>query len=307
MMELFPNNLKIDFLAKGKYAIFLSLALIAATVYLWATLGEAKYGIDYRGGNEFVVALKGNRTSEDMRKALENAGLSGVTVQSFEASEGVFAVRVGDQGDSKATKAKFESTLQNAFSGDFEIKRSQFVGPTIGKELKQKATIALLIGLIGILIYVTMRFEIAFAIGAVVALFHDVIIATGIYLAAGNELTMGSLAAALTIVGYSVNDTIVIFDRVREEIMKRKDFDLKDLMNEAMNATLSRTVVTSLLTLFSALALMIFGGGAIKDLSIFLVAGIIIGSYSTIFVASPITLAWHNYRMRKIRAEAVAA
>ena len=307
MMELFSTNLKVDFLSKGKYAITLSLLLIAATVYLWVSKGETKYGIDYRGGNEFVVGLKGGRTSEDLRKVLEGAGLPGVTVQAFEANEGVFAVRVGDSGDSKATKAKFESTLQAAFNSDYEIKRSQYIGPTIGKELRTKATIALLIGLVGILVYVTVRFEIAFAVGAVVALFHDVIIATGIYLAAGNELTMGSLAAALTIVGYSVNDTIVIFDRVREEIMKRKDFDLRDLMNEAVNATLSRTVVTSLLTLFSALALMIFGGGAIKDLSVFLVAGIITGSYSTIFIASPITLAWHNYRMRKVRHAAVAA
>lgn len=303
-MELFASNLKIDFLAKGKYAILLSLALIAGTVYVWVTQGEEKYGLDYRGGSEFIVALKGSRTSEDMRKALDAAGLPGVTVQAFEASQGEFAVRVGDTLDSKATKAKFESTLQSAFASDFEIRRSQYIGPTIGKELREKATIALLIGLVGILVYVSFRFEFAFALGAVVALFHDVIIATGIYLAAGNELTMGSLAAALTIVGYSVNDTIVIFDRVREEIMRRKDFDLRELMNQAVNYTLSRTVVTSLLTLFSALALMLFGGGAIKDLSVFLVAGIVIGSYSTIFIASPITLAWHNHRMKKLGAAA---
>ena len=299
MMELFPNNLKIDFLSKGKYAIAFSLLLIAATAYVWVTKGEEKYGLDYRGGSEFVVALKGEKTSEDLRSALESAGMPGVTVQAFEASQGQFAVRVGEVGDSKATKTKFESVLQSAFAGGFEIKRSQYVGPTIGQELRQKAMVALSIGLVAILIYVSVRFEFAFAIGAVMALFHDVIIATGIYLAAGNELTMGSLAAALTIVGYSVNDTIVIFDRVREEIMRRKEFDLRDLMNQAVNATLSRTIVTSLLTLFSALALMVFGGGAIKDLSVFLVAGIIVGSYSTIFIASPITLAWHNYRMRK--------
>ncbi len=304
MMELFPSNLKIDFLSKGKYAIILSLILLAGTVYFWVTKGESKYGLDYRGGSEFIVALKGSRTSEDMRQALENARLPGVTVQAFEASQGEFAVRVGDTEDSKATKAKFESTLQGAFGSDFEIKRSQYIGPTIGQELRTKAAVALLIGLISILLYVSVRFEFAFALGAVIALFHDVIIATGIYLAAGNELTMGSLAAALTIVGYSVNDTIVIFDRVREEILRRKDFDLREIMNEAVNVTLSRTIVTSLLTLFSALALMIFGGGAIKDLSVFLVAGIIVGSYSTIFIASPVTLAWHNYRMKKLRTVA---
>lgn len=299
MMELFPSNLKIDFLSKGKYAIALSLAMIAATVYLWVSKGEAKYGLDYRGGSEFIVSLKGERTAEDLRKVLEDDGLPGVTVQAFEASEGTYAVRVGDTGDSKETKTKFENSLQKGFGSDFEIKRSQYVGPTIGNELRQKATTALLIGLVGILAYVTFRFEMAFAIGAVVALFHDVIVATGIYLAAGNELTMGSLAAALTIVGYSVNDTIVIFDRVREEIMRRKDFNLRDLMNEAVNVTLSRTIVTSLLTFFSALALLVFGGGAIKDLSLFLVAGIVVGSYSTIFIASPITLAWHNFRTRR--------
>ena len=300
MMELFSNKLNVDFLAKGRYAIVLSLLLIAGSIYVWVSKGESKYGLDYRGGNEFIVALKGGKTSEDLRKVLE-AALPGVTVQAFEASEGLFAVRSGDMGDSKATKLKFESTMQTSFAGDFEIKRSQYVGPTIGKELKDKATIAMIIGLVGILVYVAARFEMAFAVGAVVAIFHDVIVATGVYLFAGNELTMGSLAAALTIVGYSVNDTIVIFDRVREDILKSKDFDLRDVMNKAVNSTLSRTIVTSLLTLFSALALMIFGGGAIKDLSVFLVAGIITGSYSTIFIASPITLAWHNFRMRNYK------
>jgi preprotein translocase subunit SecF len=302
MMELFSDKLKVDFLSKGPIALVFSLVLVAGSMYLWIAKGESKYGLDYKGGSEFVVAIKGGKTSDDLRIALEKNAFSAVTVQAFEASQGEFAVRLGDQGDSKATKEKFEATMQGAFPGEYEIKRSQYVGPTIGKEMKDKAAIALLIGLVGILVYVSFRFELAFAVGAVVALFHDVIVATGVYLLSGNELTMGSLAAALTIVGYSVNDTIVIFDRVREEIMKRKDFDLRDLMNQAVNATLSRTIVTSLLTLFSALALMIFGGGAIKDLSVFLVAGIITGSYSTIFIASPITLAWHNARMRKYRA-----
>jgi preprotein translocase SecF subunit len=300
MMELFSSKLNIDFLAKGTYAIIFSLILVAGSIYIWVDKGESKYGLDYQGGNEFIVALKGGKTSEELRKALE-VSLTAVTVQAFEASEGLFAVRTADAGGSEATKKKFEAVMESSFAGNYEIKRSQYVGPTIGKEMKEKATIALVIGLLGILIYVAVRFELAFAVGAVLAIFHDVIVATGVYLFVGNELTMGSLAAALTIVGYSVNDTIVIFDRVREEIMKRKDFDLRDIMNQAVNSTLSRTVVTSLLTLFTAIALMIFGGGAIKDLSVFLVVGIIAGSYSTIFIASPITLAWHNYRMRNYK------
>ncbi len=308
-MELISGT-KFDFLGKRWLAYILSLTLAVCSIYLWISRGEGRYDIDFRGGHELIVQVKGESSSDRIRKALEDAKVGDALVQSFESSKGQYSIRVGLTGSdaqvaSKEVNANVKKALASVFNGadskedNVAVISSDFVGPAVGKELKEKAALALILSLISMLIYVTIRFEFAFALGAVVALFHDVIIATGVYLAAGHDINMASVAAALTIVGYSVNDTIVIFDRIREEIYKRQHFELVPLINECINATLSRTIITSLLTLFSALALVIWGGGAISDLSVFLVAGIIVGSYSTIFIASPIVIAWEHFRTRK--------
>ncbi|MCB0335368.1 MAG: protein translocase subunit SecF, partial [Bdellovibrionales bacterium] len=219
--------------------------------------------------------------------------------QAFEEDKNDYAIRIaGSAEDSKSVVEAIGKALEKGFPSGYEVMKTDFVGPTIGAELKKKAITALVVGLLGILGYITYRFEFAFALGAVIALFHDVIVCIGVYLLCGLTLNMATLAAALTIVGYSVNDTIIIFDRMREEMYKRKNFVLRDLMNYSINATLSRTIITSLLTLFSALALLIFGGGAIRDLSLFLVVGVITGTYSTIFIASPIALMWEEMRTK---------
>lgn len=297
MRELIRSGTKWDFLGKRYFAFLLSALLIAGSIYLWISQGSSKYGIDFLGGNEIVVDIQGETSPEALVKLLEGAGVDGPVVQSFEAASRDYSIRLG--GEANAARAVVQSTLQGAFPGQFEILRTEFVGPTIGDELKRKALIALLVGLVGMLIYVSVRFEFAYALGGVVAIFHDVLIATGAYLAVGHQLNMASVAAALTIVGYSLNDTIVIFDRLREERLKRPKADLYDLTNEVMNAMLGRTIITSLLTLFTALSLLLLGGGAIADLSVYLVAGIICGSYSTIYLAAPVVLAWERFRAPK--------
>lgn len=301
-MELVPKSVYIDFLGKRFYAFAFSLALIIGSIALWIKQGEDKFGIDFRGGFEVVVKINDSAVnSESLRRSLEGKGLESVTVQAFEIGSGDYSIRLpalADGEDSKAINSRIEESLKGDFDGKYTILKTDFVGPTIGQELRRKGMIAMVISLAVILIYVTVRFEFAFALGAVVALFHDVIVATGVYLLAGFPLTVGALAAALTIVGYSVNDTIVIFDRVREEIFKQKNFELTKLMNDCVNAMLSRTIITSLLTLLSALSLLVLGGGSIADLSLFLVAGIITGSYSTIFIAAPVVLAWERFRAR---------
>ena len=186
---------------------------------------------------------------------------------------------------------------ENIFKGDkkkddFEILKIDYVGPTAGEELRTQALIAIIISVIGILIYISVRFEFAFALGAIVALFHDIVIGLGIYLLLGDTISVTTLAAALTLLGYSVNDTIVIFDRIREKLITAKSYVLENVINEALTEMLSRTIITSILTLFSAVALLIFGGGEIRDLSLFLVVGIVIGCYSTVFIASPVALWW---------------
>lgn len=299
-MELIPVGTKINFLSKAKYAFFISACMIIMAIYQWVTTGSNKYGIDFLGGHEFVVKIDASSTSDTVRAALQSGGIDNSIVQSFEIGSNEYSIRLGPEiGDSKVARSKVEEALRIGFADKSSILKSDFVGPIVGEELRKNALIALVIGLVGMLIYITFRFEISFAFGAVVALFHDVIVCVGFYLLAGHTLTMGAVAAALTIVGYSVNDTIVIFDRVREEVLKHKNYDLAKIMNESVNFTLSRTIVTSLLTFFSALALLLVGGGSISDLSLFLVVGIITGSYSTIYIASPAALFWENMRNKK--------
>lgn len=316
-IELISNKLNIDFLAKKYIAFIFSALMIAASAYIWFERGEAKFGIDYRGGHEIIVKAEQGISSPDIRRALSDGGVENPVVQAFEAESNEYSIRLGGMVDKEGHEIKDESrivreavvaALSKAFPDKVEVIKTDFVGPTIGKELRKKALIAILVGLVGMLAYITYRFEFAFAVGAVVALFHDVIVAMGIYLFCGFDIGVATLAAALTIVGYSVNDTIIVFDRMREEIFKRKDFDLIELMNESINATLSRTVITSLLTFFSALALLLFGGAAIADLSLFLCVGVVCGTYSTIFIASPVALAWENFRNPvKVANEAAAS
>jgi preprotein translocase SecF subunit len=298
-MEIVPTGTKIDFLGKSSFAVFLSLMLVAASIYAWIDKGQQKFGIDFLGGNEFVVKLNDDVSSDQIREALNNAKVENAIVQAFELASHEYSIRLGvEHGDGKAAKALIEGALNASLKDKYSIIKSDFVGGLVGDELKSSALIALGLGLLSILIYVTVRFEFSYALGAVVALFHDVIICVGVYLLAGFTLTMGAVAAALTIIGYSVNDTIVIFDRVREEVKRHKNPNLRDIMNESVNVMLGRTIVTSGLTFFSALALLLVGGGAISDLSLFLVVGIFIGCYSTIYIASPVALAWERYRGR---------
>lgn len=299
-MRFIPKDTNIDFLSKAKFAYILSILLIVISFYVWFERGDSKYGVDYKGGTEIIVKLTEAKGSQVIRNALNAAGVTSAIVQSFEKGSEEYSIRVGGSDDK--IRKDINKALETAFAGKYSIEKTDVVGPTIGSELREKALIAIIFGLLGILAYISFRFEFAFALGAVAALFHDVIVCTGLYLLSGREISASTLAAALTIVGYSVNDTIIIFDRCREEILRSKKLDLVKIMNSSINATLSRTLITSLLTLFSALALLLYGGGAIADLSLFLVVGIIAGTYSTIFIACPIVELWN----RRIEAKAKA-
>ena len=294
-MELIKPGTKIDFLGKRGWCFLFSAILCALTLYVWVERGAGKYGIDFTGGNEILVKIDGAGSTDAVRIALEKGGVKDPSVQAFEVGSNDYSIRVSDL-EANTAREQVSAAIKAAFGDKFEILQTDYVGPTIGSELKSKAFIASILGLVAICLYVAFRFEVGFAMGALVALAHDLIVAIGVYLLVGHDLSMASLAAALTIVGYSVNDTIVIFDRLREEMRKRKGYDLESLMNEVMNAMLGRTLITSGLTLFSAVALLIFGGGAISDLSVFLVAGIISGTYSTIYIASPVVLWWENWQ-----------
>ena len=295
-----------DFLGKAPIAYLISTCMIVASLYVFFEKGDTKYGVDFTGGHELVVKVGGAANSDSIRMALAKGGYENAVVQSFEVGSQQYSIRLeGAAGEADALKAKMSSILKESFPDQAtEILKNDFVGPAVGEELKTKALLAIGIALLGMLAFISYRFELAFAVGAVVALLHDVIVCTGVYLVTGHTLSMGALAAALTITGYSVNDTIVIFDRIREEITKqKKSYSLVALMNHCVNMMLSRTIITHVLTLFSAIALYVFGGGAIADLSLFLLVGVITGSYSTIYIACPVVLAFHKFRGGSLEQE----
>lgn len=297
-MEFFAKTPSFDFLGKQRFFIVVSTLLVLLSVGYWVAIGEARYGVDFSGGHEIVVRMKEGVASEDLRKVLDVGGIADVSVQSFEASTHEFSLRFQSERETSAIRDSVTALLKNGFGDRFvEISKTDFVGPAVGVELQRKGILAVALGLIGILVYIAFRFEFAFGFGAIVAVFHDVIVSTGIYLYSGHTISMTTLAAALTILGYSVNDTIVIFDRVRDELLvAKKGEKLSDVVNRSINVTLSRTLITQGLTTLSVAALMFLGSGAIAELSVFLFAGMITGTYSTIYIASPAMIWWHRMR-----------
>lgn len=296
MRELISSNVNINFMAQRRVCAALSVILFALSGYVFYSLGSTKYGTDFSGGYEFLVSFSGGQDSQAIRAGLAAQKLEDVRVQAFQGARNEYSIRLGDVGESQDIRAKVEGALKAAFGESAKIDKTDYVGPTVGEELRQSALWAVGLSIIGMLLYIAFRFEFAIGLGSIVALVHDVVIATGVYLISGHVIGMATLAGALTIVGYSVNDTVVIFDRVREEKAKRRSYDIAQVVNEAINFTLSRTIITHVLTFISALALYVIGTGEIKDLSLYLVAGIVCGAYSTIFIVAPIVIWWEKRR-----------
>lgn len=286
--------------------IAISLAVIAFSVITWTSRGSEKYSVDFVGGTDVVVKFEKAIRIADVRKALSDGGVSGAIVQSFEEGTAEFSIRVkADQ--SLDTGKRIQDVLKQGLpDNSFEMLQQDFVGPIIGEQIRNDGLKAMLIALVCILAYISFRFEWRFAVGAIIALVHDVTITTGLFVFSGHEISASVLAALLTIIGYSLNDTIIVFDRIRENLTlaqkderqsKRKaskdglgSMSLAELINLSVNQTLSRTTLTSLTTLFVVTTLWLMGGGAVADLAFALVIGIVVGTYSSIFIASPIVL-----------------
>jgi preprotein translocase subunit SecF len=307
MKELISSKVSIDFMGKRRICALLSTILVIFSLYKFVESGDTKYGTDFSGGYEFLVTFSGNQDSQAVRNGLAAQQLPDARVQAFQGTTNQYSIRLGEVGEAGAVRAKVEGALKAAFGDAAKIEKTDYVGPTVGNELRRSALIAVTLSLIGILLYIAIRFEFAIGVGSIVALAHDVIITTGIYIISGHQIGMATLAGALTIVGYSVNDTVVVFDRVREERKKRRNYDIAQVVNEALNFTLSRTVITHVLTFFSALALYIIATGEIKDLSLYLCAGIVCGAYSTIFIVSPIVVMLEKRKTPQVKSERVSA
>jgi SecD/SecF fusion protein len=299
MLDLIPKK-KFNFLGKRWIAATLSIALIGGSLIIFALRGERNFGIDFRGGDLLVVDSKQPVTVAEARQALGGIGLGDVVIQfEREGMQDLLSFR-SPQG----TSSQILSKLQEAFPDRDVIPVAQEnVGPQIGLEFAKRAAVALGLGMIGILIYVTLRFEFSFALGAVVALLHDVIITVGVFSLIGGELSLVMVGAILTIAGYSINDTIVVFDRIREGLKHRERGSIQSLMNTSINETLGRTILTGGTTLLSVGALYFFGGAVLRDFSFAILIGILVGTYSSIFIAAPIVLWWSKLRGKSIRRE----
>jgi len=294
MMSIpFLENAKFNFVSKRKLAAIISVVVIVLSWLFFFTKGEKNFGVDFTGGTVTTYTFDQEQPIDVVRSTLETAGYEGASV----------AYQSSLTGDEKYLEVKVKATeggevgAQNAvkaLDGNYKIVKADSVGSQIGDELKKRGLTAIILALVGIIVYISIRFEFAFAMGAITALAHDVLITVGIYCALGNELSMPIIAALLTIVGYSVNDTIVVFDRIREDLKLEKGKSYKEIANLSINQTLTRTVLTSVTTLLTVVMLLVFGGGAVKDFALALFIGILVGTYSSIFVATPVVLLWHK-------------
>ena len=276
----------IDFVSKRKYAMIFSAILLIVSI---ASIGfqGLKFGIDFTGGTLIEVGYDKTADLEDIRSKLESANYSGTNVQYF-GSDTEVLIQLEPQA---VTSAKLSSSIIRMLGEDVDVRRVEFVGPKVGEELTNDGGLAMLYALIGILIYVAFRFEYRFALGSIAALVHDVIITLGVFSLLQIEFDLTVLAAILAVIGYSLNDTIVVFDRIRENFLATRHIEPKPIINEALNQTLARTLMTSFTTLIVLLALLFLGGEVIHSFAGALLIGVIIGTYSSIYVASSMILA----------------
>jgi preprotein translocase subunit SecF len=285
------NTIKIDFLSKRLIALVLSTLLIVVSIGSLATQGLKK-GIDFTGGTLVEMGFSEAVELKGLRTVLDDAGFQGAVVQHFGSSKEVLIRLLPDEAlNTAALSNKMLTVINTQFSQEGELRRAEFVGPQVGEELTEDGGLALLYALICILIYVTFRFEYRFALGSVAALAHDVIITLGFFSVFQFEFDLTVLAAILAVIGYSLNDTIVVFDRIRENFRKLRKETPAEVVNISLNQTLGRTIMTSVTTLLVLTALFFLGGEIIHDFAKALIVGVLIGTYSSIYVASPITLA----------------
>jgi len=289
-LSIVPANTSFDFVGRRRLAYPLSAILIILSLGAFFTQG-LNFGIDFRGGILIEIKTDGPANVAELRNTVGGLNLGEVQVQEFGAADDVL-IRVQQQDGAEAEQLQAINIIKDAL-GDavVEYRRTEFVGPTVGAELISSAIWAVLLAIGAILVYIWFRFEWQFGVGAVIALTHDVLTTIGLFAITQLEFNLATVAAILTIAGYSINDTVVIYDRVREELRRYKKLDMHALLNLAANRTLSRTFMTSVTTLIALVALAVFGGTIIRDFALAMIWGVVIGTYSSVFVAVPVLLA----------------
>jgi preprotein translocase subunit SecF len=314
-VELF-RNVNVDWLGKKWYFLGFSLIFSVAGIISmgmhWATIGSpVPLGVDFRGGTQVQVQFTQTPDLNKIRQATEAVGIKDATVQIFDvASNNEVLISLPEQQNESALdsgRQQIVDALHNHYGNPFTVRNTSVVGPTVGKQLERQALLATLYSMAGMLVYLWFRFQLIYGVAAVVACFHDTLITVGAFALTNQEISLTVIAAILTLVGYSMNDTIVVFDRIRENLRLSRRESLPDVVNRAINQTLSRTVLTSGLTFLTVLSLYIFGGQVLRGFSFALVIGILIGTYSSIAVAAPMLVAYQEWSAKRGNAVALPA
>ena len=286
----FATNSKIKFLSLRKPAFILSLVLIICSILIYSFKG-LNFGIDFRGGTLIEVETSESENLSNLRSILNNLELGDIQVQEFGSAKNIL-IRVEQQAGGDQIQQNVvnivKTALTTSLSSDVNFRRTEVVGPKVSSELIKAGVIAIVVAVFAMLVYIWFRFEWQFSLGAVIALIHDVLLTLGIFSLLQLEFNLSIIAAILTIVGYSMNDTVVVYDRVRENLRKYRKKEIIDLLNISINETLSRTIMTSVTTLLALLSLYIFGGSVIKGFTFAMIWGVLVGTYSSIFIAAPL-------------------
>jgi preprotein translocase subunit SecF len=296
-MQIIKHDINIDFVGKRKIALIVSTVMILVGLASLVVNGGPNYGIDFVGGTLVQVKFSENTDAARIKDGLASLDLGSVVVQRFGDDPNEFLIRVQESGEGKDLSGLISGSLESVYGeGKVDIRRVEMVGPQVGKDLRQKGLLSISYAMIGILVYIAWRFELRYAVGAIIALLHDVLITLGAFSITGREIDLPIIAAFLAIIGYSLNDTIIVYDRIRENYGKHQKLGFGEVVNRSINETLSRTILTSGTTLLVVLALFIFGGGVIHNFAFAMLVGILVGTYSSIFVASPLLILWQDMR-----------
>src|SRR5215468_6866882 len=307
MIELF-RDIKVDWLGKRKIFLAISGAVMLLGLVSLIAKRSFNYGVDFKGGTIVQVRFKQKPDIEKIRQLLRENGAQDSQSQEIAGCNDVLIEFQGaKEEDASAGRGVIINALNKGFPDQFEVLSAQSIGPKVGDDLKRQAVFATLYALGGILVYIAFRFEWIYGAAAVFAVFHDTLVTLGLFSIFNREINLTVIAALLTLVGYSMNDTIVVFDRVRENLKIRRRDDLQTIMNDSINQTLSRTILSSGLTFITVVALFIFGGEVINHFAFAMVVGILVGTYSSVAIAAPLVLIYENIRGRAVPKVAAPA
>ena len=287
------HKTKIDFMGKKNISFTVSALLILLGLLALVQIGRGKanLGIDFVGGTTVQLSFKDRLPIDEARATLEKNGVQGATLQEFADGNKILIRLREHEGIADKVVAMFKQTFPNR---PFEVDSTTEIGPTIGKDLQHATLLALLVSIVAIIIYIAIRFEFKFGVAAAIATMHDVLAVLGIFYVLHKEINLLIITALLTLAGYSLTDTVVVFDRIRENLRRGKREPLPVLVNNSINEVLSRTIITSLTVVIVLIPLVLFGGEVLHDFSLALLMGVVVGTYSSIFVASPLLVVWHE-------------